>query len=103
VGLATSANWAFNFALAYFVPPAFHNIIWRTYIIFGVFCFGGVVHSFFMFPETCGKTLEEIDALFEQGVPAWKSDKVHSKLDDRIHELEEKDHGVATEVEKVGQ
>ncbi|KAA8896451.1 glucose transporter [Sphaerosporella brunnea] len=101
VGLATSANWAFNFALAYFVPPAFHNIIWRTYIIFGVFCFCGVVHSFFMFPETCGKTLEEIDQLFEEGVPAWKSDKVHSKLDKRIHELEEKTH--AAEVEKVEQ
>jgi hypothetical protein len=38
VALATSANWAFNFALGYFVPPAFVNIQWRTYIIFGVFC-----------------------------------------------------------------
>jgi hypothetical protein len=26
VALSTSANWAFNFALAYFVPPAFANI-----------------------------------------------------------------------------
>ena len=38
VALATSANWAFNFALGYFVPPAFVNIKWQTYILFGVFC-----------------------------------------------------------------
>jgi hypothetical protein len=56
-----------------------------------------------MFPETRGKTLEEIDVLFDNGVPAWKSDKVDSKLDNRIHELEEKEHGIATEIEKVKQ
>ncbi|KAF8251608.1 putative xylose permease [Wilcoxina mikolae CBS 423.85] len=99
VGLATSANWAFNFALAYFVPPAFKNIQWRAYLIFGVFCFCGVVHSYFMFPETCGKTLEEVDALFENGVPAWKSKTVGSRLDDRIHEIEAK--GESKEAEKA--
>jgi hypothetical protein len=30
VALATSANWAFNFALGYFVPPAFQNIQWKV-------------------------------------------------------------------------
>jgi len=105
VGLATSANWIFNFALAYFVPPAFKNIIWRTYIIFGVFCFCGVVHAFFMFPETCGKALEEVDVLFEEGIPAWKSANVTSKLDERIHELEtKKARGThATEVERASE
>lgn len=37
VALATSGNWAFNFALGYFVPPAFENITWQTYVIFAVF------------------------------------------------------------------
>lgn len=30
VALSTSANWAFNFALGYFVPPAFQNIQWKV-------------------------------------------------------------------------
>jgi hypothetical protein len=30
VALCTSANWAFNFALGYFVPPAFQNIQWKV-------------------------------------------------------------------------
>lgn len=80
VALATSANWAFNFALGYFVPPAFVNIEWRTYILFAVFCAAMFVHVFFMFPETAGKTLEEVELIFTDpngikyiGTPAWKT------------------------------
>ena len=80
VALATSGNWAFNFALGYFVPPAFVNIKWQTYILFGVFCVSMFVHVFFMFPETAGKTLEEVSDLFTDphgpkyiGTPAWKT------------------------------
>ncbi|KAL8930055.1 MAG: hypothetical protein Q9172_000140 [Xanthocarpia lactea] len=80
VALATSFNWAFNFALGYFVPPAFVNIKWQTYLIFGVFCLAMTIHTFFMFPETAGKTLEEVVDIFEDpngikhvGTPAWKT------------------------------
>ena len=64
VALATSANWAFNFALSYFVPPSFVQIQWRTYLIFGIFCFAMFWHVLFMFPETAGKTLEEVQDIF---------------------------------------
>ncbi|KAF2758970.1 sugar transporter [Pseudovirgaria hyperparasitica] len=73
VALATSANWAFNFALGYFVPPAFVNIQWKTYLVFGVFCVAMFVHVFFLFPETAGKPLEEVEEMFLEGVPAWKT------------------------------
>jgi len=72
VALATSANWAFNFALAYFVPPAFANISWKVYIIFGVFCAAMFLHVFFMFPETAGKPLEEIEEMFTNNGPGSK-------------------------------
>jgi len=78
--LTTSFNWAFNFALGYFVPPAFVNIQWKVYILFGVFCGAMLIHVFFMFPETSGKTLEEVEAIFTDpsgvpyiGIPAWKT------------------------------
>lgn len=78
--LATSANWAFNFALAYFVPPAFVNIKWKTYLLFAVFCVCMFIHVFFMFPETAGKTLEEVEHMFTDpngpkniGTLAWKT------------------------------
>ncbi|KAH8904180.1 general substrate transporter [Coniochaeta sp. PMI_546] len=82
VALCTSANWAFNFALAYFVPPAFVNITWKTYVVFAVFCFAMFWHVFFMFPETANKPLEEVEEIFDGtkpgsvryiGTPAWKT------------------------------
>lgn len=80
VALCTSFNWAFNFALSYFVPPAFVNIKWEVYVLFGVFCTAMTIHIFFMFPETTGKTLEEVEAIFTDpngipyiGTPAWKT------------------------------
>lgn len=82
VALATSGNWAFNFALAYFVPPAFKNITWQTYVVFAVFCFAMFWHAFFFFPETANKTLEEVSDIFDDtkpgairliGTPAWKT------------------------------
>nr|CAD1814643.1 monosaccharide transporters [uncultured fungus] len=82
VALATSANWAFNFALAYFVPPAFANIRWKVYIVFGVFCVAMFIHTFFILPETSQKPLEEVEEIFDDttpgsikylGTPAWKT------------------------------
>ena len=73
VALTTSSNWIFNFALSYFVPPAFVNIQWKVYIVFGVFCAAMAVHTFFLFPETAGKTLEDIEEMFLVGTPAWKT------------------------------
>ena len=90
VALATSANWAFNFALAYFTPPAFANITWKTYVLFAVFCALMFIHVFFMFPETANKRLEEVIDIFDDtkpgslkliGTPAWRTHNVrHAQL-----------------------
>jgi len=78
--LATSANWAFNTALGAFVPSAFETIRWETYLIFGIFGTAMLIHVYFMFPETATKSLEEVQAIFEDpnglpyiGTPAWKT------------------------------
>ena len=52
VALSTSANWAFNFALGYFVPPAFVNIQWRTYLGEFLRC---TTTSTFLFIDSLGK------------------------------------------------
>jgi len=85
VAFTTSGNWAFNFALGYFVPPAFENITWKTYIVFAVFCVAMTVHVYFMFPETAGKPLEEVTEMFEDpngikyiGTPAWRTKNYYS-------------------------
>ncbi|CAC9891427.1 unnamed protein product [Aureobasidium pullulans] len=98
--LATSANWAFNFlSFGLFRPPAFINIRWQVYIVFGVFCVAMWLHVFFCFPETAGKPLEEVTAMFEDpsgiryiGTPAWKtsaSTSITSRME-RGQDLEKK-------------
>lgn len=85
--VSTASNWAFNFALGYFVPPAFHNIQWKSYIIFGCFTVAMTIHVFLAFPETAGKTLEEVDEIFQSGVPAWKTRPGSSRSDQDIEAL----------------
>ncbi|KAF8328993.1 general substrate transporter [Amanita rubescens] len=74
VSLATATNWLFNFALAFAVPPGLSSIAWKTYFIFGTFNFAAFIHVFFMFPETVGRTLEEVEEIFESGhvFSPWK-------------------------------
>ena len=71
----------------YFVPPAFVNIQWKTYVLFAVFCAAMFLHVFFMFPETAGKTLEEVESIFTDpegipyiGTPAWKTKNARSQI-----------------------
>ncbi|KAK4120462.1 general substrate transporter [Parathielavia appendiculata] len=98
VALATSANWAFNFALAYFVPVAFETITWKVYVIFAVFCACMFLHVFFAFPETANKTLEEVEEIFDDtkpgaikfiGTPAWKTKNNRAVMIRREHADEE--------------
>ena len=71
MGIAAIGNWLFNFALGLYIPPGFISITWGMFIVFGCMCFLAAVQFYFTYPETCGKTLEEIEA--EWGLDASKS------------------------------
>lgn len=104
VSLSTASNWAFNFALAYAVPPLLQSIQYKTYYIFAAFCVGMTIHVFFMFPETKGRTLEEMEELFNSDIPAWKTQALPgSRLDRDIEEIRHHKHGAsAGEIGAVG-
>lgn len=95
MALAAVANWLFNFALGLFVPLAFANITYKTFIIFGVLCFGAAIQAFFTYRETCGKTLEEIEVMFSSGGPKpWQTKVGGSRLEAEIQAvIERKAHG----------
>lgn len=47
------------------------------------------------YPETCGKTIEEVEELFsDSGPKPWHTKPGHSRLDDRIEEAREKNKHV---------
>ena len=56
------------------MPPGFKNIAYKTYFIFATFNAAACIHILFMYPETVGRSLEEVEEIFEQGhvFTAWK-------------------------------
>ncbi|PYH43897.1 putative MFS sugar transporter, partial [Aspergillus saccharolyticus JOP 1030-1] len=64
--VSTAAVWTFNFLLAEVTPVGFDTISYRYYIIFAVLNAAIVPTVYFFFPETNGRSLEEIDEIFLQ-------------------------------------
>ncbi|KAJ8593401.1 general substrate transporter [Rhizopogon salebrosus TDB-379] len=62
--LSTASNWTFNFVVVMIVGPAFNNISWRTYIVFATFNALAIPVVYFFFPETGGRSLEDLDVVF---------------------------------------
>lgn len=54
-------------------PIAIAAIQWKYYIVYDVVLVVILVVIFFLFPETRGRTLEEIGEIFESGTPAWRT------------------------------
>lgn len=59
-------------------------------MIFGTFCIVMTIHAFFTYPETARKTLEEIEALFDSNVPAWRTSKASGNFGDRVEAAQRK-------------
>lgn len=96
VSLATASNWTWNCILAFAVPPLLWSINWKMYMIFGTFNALAFIHMFLTAPETKGKTLEEMDDVFDSGIPAWKAGKVGSRIDQIERDIETGNLKVAT-------
>ncbi|KAA1468280.1 general substrate transporter [Dentipellis sp. KUC8613] len=64
VSLSTATNWAFNFVVGEGTPYLQEVIGWRLYPMHGFFCICSFVLVYFLYPETKGVPLEEMDAVF---------------------------------------
>ncbi|GKT89182.1 sugar transporter stl1 [Colletotrichum tofieldiae] len=77
--LSTSANWIFNFMVVMITPVAFDSIKHHTYTIFAIINAIIVPVTYFFFPETAYRSLEEMDSIFAKSSPGVKGafDVVH--------------------------
>lgn len=57
-------------------------------MIFGTFNGLAFIHMFIMAPETKGKTLEEMDDVFDSNIKPWKGVKKGSRLDQLQRDIE---------------
>ncbi|KAG2075007.1 general substrate transporter [Suillus decipiens] len=64
VSISTATNWAFNFIVGETTPYLQDVITWRLYPMHGFYCACSFILVYFLYPETTGVPLEEMDAVF---------------------------------------
>jgi hypothetical protein len=65
------------------------NIVdWKMYMIFGALNGVAFIHMFLTAPETKGKSLEEMDDVFDSGRRAWQAVPNGSRLDQIERDIE---------------
>lgn len=73
-----------NFIVGQVTPDMLTHMTYGTYIFFGILTAGGAAFIYFVFPETKGLSLEEMDILFgsvgvaEREKERWK--EVHDEV-----------------------
>lgn len=82
--ISTTANWAFNFMVVMVTPVAFANIGYQTYIIFAVINAAIVPSVYFFFPETAGRSLEEMDEIFHKTTNPFNCVQIANDLPHRF-------------------
>lgn len=103
--VGTAAHWLFNFVIAEVTPVAFASIGWRYYIVYACTGFSVPVMVYFLFPETNGRSLEEMDRIFSEPKHCWQVAAAARRLPRGIMEdvenIEEKNEdGKADHVEQ---
>ncbi|KAK0103750.1 hypothetical protein ONS95_005756 [Cadophora gregata] len=63
--LAMATNWIMNYMVAEVTPSGIANLSWRFWIIWAAICFSFIPITYFFYPETANRSLEDIDRFFE--------------------------------------
>jgi sugar porter (SP) family MFS transporter len=65
--VSTCSNWLFNFTVVMITPVMVANIHWGTYLFFAIMNAIFIPPMILFYPETAGRSLEEIDIIFAKG------------------------------------
>ncbi|CAK7205459.1 high affinity glucose transporter [Sporothrix eucalyptigena] len=101
--MSTAINWFTNFWLGLYIPTALNKAGWKLYFIFAGFCFGISIVSYLFFPETAGRTLEEMELLFLSSRSAFvfRDRDATSKRKLIAHDVEGDGEAAAHDLSKV--
>ncbi|KAF2202177.1 general substrate transporter [Delitschia confertaspora ATCC 74209] len=91
--LGTATNWIFNFMVVEVTPPGIESLHWRFYIIWTVFNFAFIPTVYFFYPETAGRTLEDVDRFFAGDAPLFvfrNREAINEKRPERYVEEEKR-------------
>lgn len=95
--LSTCSNWLFNFTVVMITPVMIDSISWGTYLFFAAWNAVFIPIMYFFYPETAGRSLEEIDIIFAKGycenISYVKAARELPKLTDEQVEQKALDYG----------
>lgn len=96
--VSTCTNWICNFAVVMFTPVFIGEAGWGAYLFFALMNFIWVPIIFFFYPETAGRSLEEIDIIFAKAYnekkPVYRVAEHMPKLDANQVEEEAQQNGL---------
>lgn len=75
MALATASNWLWNFLIGFFTPFITQDIDFAYGYVFAGCLFVGIFIVYFFVIEGKDRTLEELDFMYVNHVPPWKSSK----------------------------
>ncbi|KAL2867426.1 sugar porter family MFS transporter [Aspergillus lucknowensis] len=78
VALSTCGSWLFNFIIGLITPPLIQDTGYGAYVFFAVFCILAFVWAYFCVPETKGRTLEQMDAVFKDNSSSAEQARRHA-------------------------
>lgn len=82
--ISTCTNWLCNFGVVMFTPIFMDTSAWGAYLFFALINLIFIPVIFFFYPETAGRTLEEIDIIFAkahvEGRQPWRVAATMPKL-----------------------
>lgn len=105
--VSTCSNWLWNFFIVMITPVMISGIGWGTYLVFAVLnaCFFPIIY--FFYPETAGRSLEEIDIIFAKGnierMSYVRASKELPKLTDAEIDEKAREYGFSSDDDEAGQ
>lgn len=69
------ANNCRNFVVVMVTPVALDTIGWQYYIVYAVIAACIPISVIFLYPETMGRNLEEIEMMFKESPSVWSTVK----------------------------
>ncbi|KAI1842956.1 hypothetical protein JX265_001669 [Neoarthrinium moseri] len=92
--VSTVSNWLWNFFIVMITPVLVDSISWGTYLFFAALNAIFFPILYFFYPETAGRTLEEIDIIFAKGNDEKISYVTAAKLLPKLTEQEIRDQAL---------
>ena len=79
-GISTAVSWLFNFLVAEVTPVAFTDIGYKYFIVYCIINAICVPVVYFFYPETAGRSLEELDEIFTSSKSIFDTVSVAKRL-----------------------